>query len=71
MFFTDPMKTLNSIRKIMVQEGIIVLGVPGLAENVPYFNCIMRNIMKFIPNLIPNGSPRFIQWEIVTNCMIF
>lgn len=57
MFFTDPMKTLNSIRKIMVQEGIIVLGVHGLAENVPYFNCIMRNIMKFIPNLIPNGSP--------------
>ena len=34
-FFTDPMKTLNSIRKIMVQEGIIVLGVHGLAENVP------------------------------------
>ena len=25
MFFTDPMKTLNSIRKIMVQEGVIVL----------------------------------------------
>ena len=57
MFFTDPMKTLKSIRKIMVQEGTIVLCVHGLAENVPYFNCIMRNIMKFFPNLIPNGSP--------------
>ncbi len=57
MFFTNPIKTLSSIRKLMAQEGMIVLGVHGLAENVPYFSCIMKNIMKFIPNLITNGSP--------------
>jgi ubiquinone/menaquinone biosynthesis C-methylase UbiE len=57
MFFTNPIKTLSSIRKLMAQKGMIVLGVHGLAENVPYFSCIMKNIMKFIPNLITSGSP--------------
>lgn len=57
MFFTNPIESLYSIRKLMAQEGMIVLGVHGPAENVPYFSCIMKNIMKFIPNLIPSGSP--------------
>lgn len=57
MFFTNPIESLYSIRKLMAQEGMIVLGVHGPAENVPYFSCIMKNIIKFIPNLIPRGSP--------------
>jgi ubiquinone/menaquinone biosynthesis C-methylase UbiE len=57
MFFTNPIKTLNSIRELMTREGILVLGVHGSSENVPYFSCIMKSIIKFIPNIIPNGSP--------------
>lgn len=57
MFFTNPIKTLNSIRELMTKDGLLVLGVHGSSENVPYFSCIMKNILKFIPNIIPNGSP--------------
>ena len=57
MFFTSPIKTLNSIRELMTKDGLLVLGVHGSSENVPYFSCIMKNIIKFIPTIIPNGSP--------------
>lgn len=57
MFFTNPVKTLNSIRELMTKGGTLVLGVHGSSDNVPYFSCIMKNILKFIPNIIPNGSP--------------
>jgi ubiquinone/menaquinone biosynthesis C-methylase UbiE len=57
MFFTNPVKTLNSIRGVMTKGGTLVLGVHGSSDNVPYFSCIMKNILKFIPNIIPNGSP--------------
>lgn len=57
MFFTNPIKSLNSIRELMAKDGILVLAVHGSPENVPYFSCIMKNIIKFIPDLIPIGSP--------------
>ncbi len=57
MFFTDPVKTLTSIRKLMTKNGFFVLGVHGSPDNVPYFSCIMKNILKFIPDIFPNGSP--------------
>ena len=57
MFFTSPITTLNSIRELMTKDGLLVLGVHGSSENVPYFSSIMKNIIKFIPNIIPNGSP--------------
>ena len=57
MFFTDPVKTLTSIRKLMTKNGSLVLGVHGSTDNVPYFSCIMKNILKFIPDILPNGSP--------------
>ena len=57
MFFTDPVKTLTSIRKLMTKNGSLVLGVHGSPENVPYISCLMKNILKFIPDILPNGSP--------------
>jgi len=57
MFFTNPIKSLNSIRELMTKGGLLVLAVHGSSENVPYFSSIMKNIIKFIPNIIPNGSP--------------
>ena len=57
MFFINPIKTLNSIRELMTKDGVLVLGVHGSSENVPYFSCIMKSITKFIPNIIPNGFP--------------
>jgi ubiquinone/menaquinone biosynthesis C-methylase UbiE len=57
MFFTNPIATLNSLRNLMTKEGQLVFAVHGAPENVPYFNCIMKNIVKSIPDIIPNGSP--------------
>lgn len=57
MFFTNPLIALNSLRKLMTKEGQLVFAVHGVPENVPYFNCIMKNIIESFPNIIPNGSP--------------
>jgi len=57
MFFTNTVKTLKCIRELMTKNGTLVLGVHGTSDKVPYFSCIMQNILKFIPNIIPNGSP--------------
>lgn len=57
MFFTNPVVALNSLRNLMTKEGQLVFAVHGAPENVPYFNCIMKNIVKSIPDIIPNGSP--------------
>jgi len=57
MFFTNPLVTLKTLRELMTKEGQLVFTVHGVSENVPYFHCIMNNIVKFIPNIIPNGSP--------------
>ena len=57
MFFTKPIEALNSLRNLMAKEGQLVFAVHGVPENVPYFNCIMKNIVKSIPDIIPNGSP--------------
>lgn len=57
MFFPNVGKVLNSIQKILVPQGKIVVAVHGLPENVPYFSIIMDSILKQIPDIRPEGTP--------------
>ncbi len=57
MFFPDVNKVLKTARKILSDDGKIVLVVHGTADEVPYFSSIMRPILKHIPDIRPNGTP--------------
>lgn len=57
MFFPDTRKVLQSVRKMLREGGRVVLSVHGNPEEVPYFSCIMNPILKYIPNIRPEGSP--------------
>lgn len=57
MFFPDSLKVLKSIRKILHDNGKLVVAVHGLAEDVPYFSTIMEPILKYIPDIRPQGTP--------------
>ncbi|MGI0062029.1 MAG: class I SAM-dependent methyltransferase [Nitrosotalea sp.] len=57
MFFPDSRKVLESIRKILSQNGMLVVAVHGLAEDVPYFSTIMKPILEYIPDIRPAGTP--------------
>ncbi len=57
MFFPDSSKVLESIRKILNKDGMLVVAVHGLAEDVPYFSTIMKPILEHIPDIRPAGTP--------------
>ncbi|MGI0007407.1 MAG: class I SAM-dependent methyltransferase [Nitrosotalea sp.] len=57
MFFPDSRKVLESIRNILNQNGMLIVAVHGLAEDVPYFNTIMKPILEYIPDIRPAGTP--------------
>ncbi len=57
MFFPDSSKVLESIRKILNKDGMLVVAVHGLAEDVPYFSTIMKPILEYIPDIRPAGTP--------------
>ena len=57
MFLTNPISSLLSIRNSMMQNGKLVVAVHGLSKNVPYFSCIMDEIQRNYPDIIPKNSP--------------
>ncbi|SMH70901.1 methyltransferase domain-containing protein [Candidatus Nitrosotalea okcheonensis] len=57
MFFPDSRKVLESIRKILKHDGVLVVAVHGLAEDVPYFSTIMKPVLEHIPDIRPYGTP--------------
>jgi ubiquinone/menaquinone biosynthesis C-methylase UbiE len=57
MFFPNVGKVLESLREILRTQGRIVIAVHGLPESVPYFSTIMEPILKYIPNIRPDGTP--------------
>lgn len=57
MFFPDSRKVLESIRKILIHNGMLVVAVHGLAEDVPYFSTIMKPVLEHIPDIRPPGTP--------------
>ncbi|HMK32684.1 MAG TPA: class I SAM-dependent methyltransferase [Nitrosopumilaceae archaeon] len=57
MFFPNVGKVLKSVKKILKQDGRLAIAVHGISEDVPYFSCIMNPVLKFIPDIRPEGTP--------------
>ncbi|MDE1762778.1 MAG: class I SAM-dependent methyltransferase [Thaumarchaeota archaeon] len=55
MFFPNVSKVLQNARKML--RGKIVIAVHGTAEEVPYFSAIMKPILRYIPDIRPEGAP--------------
>ena len=51
-FFPNEQKVLKNMKKFLKKNGTITLAVHG-KYNVPYFDCILESVKKFIPNYLP------------------
>jgi ubiquinone/menaquinone biosynthesis C-methylase UbiE len=56
-FFPNTPHVLKELKELLVKDGKLFVAVHGIAENVPYFSCIMDSILKYIPDARPKGSP--------------
>ena len=57
MFFPDPVQVLKELRLLLKEGGRIAIAVHGSALGVPYFSTIMDPLLKFIPDIRPQGAP--------------
>ena len=57
MFFPNVHKVLSSARKMLIDNGKIVIAVHGTSEEVPYFSSVMNPVLKYIPDIRPTGVP--------------
>ena len=57
MFCPDVNQALANIKKSLKLGGTFLMGVHGLKEDVPYFSAIMDSILKYIPDIRPEGTP--------------
>src|SRR2546428_12662216 len=57
MFFPNVKIVLNSIKQIMRSNAKLVLVVHGLPDKVPSFSSVMGPILKYIPDIRPEGTP--------------
>ncbi len=55
-FFPNSRKALFNIKRNLKPDGTLAISVHG--NNVPFFNCIIDAVTKFIPDYIPPGSPK-------------
>ncbi len=54
-FFPNSKKALRNIKQNLKPGGTLAISVHG--KNVPFFNCILDAVTKFIPDYCPPGSP--------------
>ena len=54
-FFPNSKKALCNAKRVLKKDGTIAVSVHG--HDVPFFNCILDAIMKFIPDYVPPGAP--------------
>lgn len=54
-FFPNSKKALRNIKQNLKSGGTLAISVHG--KNVPFFNCILDAVTKFIPDYCPPGSP--------------
>ncbi len=57
MFFPNILNVLKEIKELLIKDGKLSIAVHGTSARVPYFSCIMNSILKYIPDIRPNGSP--------------
>ena len=54
-FFPNSKKALCNAKRVLKKDGILAVSVHG--HDVPFFNCILDAVMKFIPDYVPPGAP--------------
>ena len=54
-FFPNSKKALRNAKRVLKKDGTIAVSVHG--HDVPFFNCILDAVMKFIPDYVPPGAP--------------
>lgn len=72
MFCPDIKSVLHNIKINLRNNGRLVIAVHGLEDEVPYFSSIMNSILKFIPDIRPDGTPtvhRFGNQDILQNLL--
>ena len=57
MFFPNVQLVLKKVRKFLKKDGRITVAVHGSKKTTPYFSCISRTVLKFIPDFLPPGTP--------------
>ncbi len=57
MFCPDIDSALKNIKRNLKPDGAFIMAVHGLKEDVPYFSTIMESILRFIPEIRPDGTP--------------
>jgi ubiquinone/menaquinone biosynthesis C-methylase UbiE len=57
MFFPEPTNVLKELRMLLKKTGLIAVAVHGTAQGVPYFSTIMESVLKYIPDIRPQGIP--------------
>jgi len=54
-FFPNSQKALYNAKLVLKKHGTLAISVHG--HNVPFFNCILNSVTKFIPDYVPPGAP--------------
>ena len=54
-FFPNSKKALCNAKRVLKKDGTLAVSVHG--HDVPFFNCILDAVMKFIPDYVPPGAP--------------
>ena len=54
-FFPNSKKALCNAKRVLKKDGMLAVSVHG--HDVPFFNCILDAVMKFIPDYVPPGAP--------------
>ena len=57
MFFPNVHTVVKKIDSLLERKGEFIFVVHGNEKQVPYFSSIMKNILKYIPDIRPTGSP--------------
>lgn len=57
MFFPDTQLALRNVRRVLKRDGRITVAVHGDKKSTPYFSCISNEVLRFIPDFIPSGTP--------------
>lgn len=57
MFFPNALSVLKDLKEILAENGKLIVSVHGSENNVPYFSCIMKSIIKYIPDIRPKETP--------------
>ena len=54
-FFPNSKKALCNAKRVLKKDGTLAVSVHG--HDVPFFNCILDAVTKFIPDYVPPGAP--------------